>query len=89
MEKISIPGYISWTRIADAVYIIDERDESIITLEDSGIRLWELIVNGNFRDHIVGIMSRVGYEREDREEIVAALDFLVSLGIIAEESYGR
>lgn len=54
MEKISIPGYISWTRIADAVYIIDERDESIITLEDSGIRLWELIVIGFIRNNCGG-----------------------------------
>lgn len=62
--------HVSWTRIGDVVYIVDERNSNIITLEDSGISLWELIVTGQSFDCIVNVLARPDHLEEDRSEII-------------------
>lgn len=82
--QIRILPHVSWTRIGKVVYIVDERNNSIITLEDSGISLWELIVAGQSFDCMVDLLARPDHLEEDRSEINNGLAILKNLEIIEE-----
>lgn len=85
-KAIVICPHVSWTIMDDTVYIVDERDESIIVIEDSGVALWEHIVERVDRSTIIGLMVRDGHEAEDEAIINDSLNCLISIGLIEEKT---
>lgn len=82
--QIRILPHVSWARIGEVVYIVDERNNNIITLEDSGGSLWELIVSKQSFDRIIDLLARPDHLEEDRNEINNGLSILKKLEIIEE-----
>lgn len=86
-NQILVQPYVSWIEMNSTVFIVDERFETIVTLEDYGVLLWNLIIKENSRGSILKTMVRPSFESEDIDAVSEALDTLISLGLIREECH--
>lgn len=64
---MKIAQYVSWQRIADRVYIIDENSNSIIRIEDVAADIWVLLSKNLNRKEIV---KRICCRYQVEEQVV-------------------
>lgn len=68
----------------DTVYVVDERTEQMLILQEDAATLWQCVERGMSTEEIVTEMARPDHVEEDRAALLETLGNLKDLGLIEE-----
>ncbi len=74
----------AWTQLMDTVYVIDERTEEMLFLQEDAVSLWQCIERGMSTEEITARLARPEHLEEDRAAILETLAGLRIQGLIEE-----
>lgn len=84
---MKVATYISWQRIGDYIYIINERNKTVIKFEDVSIIIWEnLICHKTPKEIAQIIINEYDVEQEEVEEdIIEFINDSIKNGVFIGE----
>ena len=67
MNHIKIPRYITWQKLNDYVYIIDERSSHLTLIDELGMDIWLSIVKYSDTKKVIEYINSNYYVEEGKE----------------------
>lgn len=74
----------AWTFLIDTVYVVDERTEEMLILQEDAVPLWQCVERGMSTEEIISQLARSEHLEEDQAAIVETLESLRDQGLIEE-----